>query len=41
MSPLDILGLWFGVVGVWTLGYFVCRCIYHARRSLMIARAMR
>lgn len=40
MNALDIIGLWFGCFGAWALIYFVYRSIYHARRSLKIARAM-
>lgn len=34
------LGLWLGAIGITLAGHFVYRCIYHARRSLKIARAM-
>jgi hypothetical protein len=40
MHPLDLLGLWFGFYGVFAIAYVVYRIIYHARRSLKIARAM-
>ena len=37
---LTVFGLWFGAVGVYVLLYIAYRSIYHARRSLKIARTM-